>query len=230
MVSPLPASSLEQFEKLHVRPNPGRTLIVGSQVYRDKEDRRGRYPDVLGIDMLAGPGVDRVLDLEEDLPNDLGLFDHVECMSVLEHSRRPWLLAANLERLMAPGATIFVSVPFVWRIHGYPNDYWRLTPEGVRALFPSIEWESLMLASHDLTPGPKFAVLKQGGHPYMARTETCGFGRTTRAVIEAAVPRPRRQRRMEDIPRMSSAEIADAREELGENGGSVVPEARADAA
>lgn len=191
MVNRSPASSLEQFEQKFVRPNPGRTLIVGSQVYRDKEDRRLRYPDVVGIDMLDGPGVDRVLDLEEPLPDDLGLFDHIECMSVLEHSRRPWLLAANLERLMAPGATIFVSVPLVWRIHGYPNDYFRITPDGVRSLFPGVEWEALMLASHDLTAGPKFAVVKQGGHPYMARTETCGFGRSTRT---AAAPRSRRPR------------------------------------
>ncbi len=186
MVNRLLVSSLEEFENLHVTPNPGRTLIVGSQIYRDKEDRRQRYADVLGVDMLEGPGVDRVLDLEEDLPEDLGQFDHVECMSVLEHSRRPWLLAANLERLMAPGATIFVSVPLCWRIHGYPSDYWRMTPEAIRQLFPNVEWQSLMLASHGLTEGPKFAVVKQGGHPYLARTETVGFGRMAGTPAQAS--------------------------------------------
>ncbi|WP_440221840.1 class I SAM-dependent methyltransferase [Dokdonella sp. MW10] len=193
----LPASSLEEFEQRVVTPRAGRTLIVGSQVYGDKEDRRARYPDVVGIDMLAGPGVDRVLDLEESLPDDLGLFDHVECMSVLEHSRRPWLLAANIERLMAPGATLFVSVPFVWRIHGYPNDYWRLTPEGVRALFPEIEWTAVMLASHGLTEGPKFGSTKVGAHPYFARTETVAFG-TRKPYTPTRAARPRRTSRQVD--------------------------------
>ena len=170
------SSSLERFEAEHVQPKPGRTLIVGSQVYGDKEDRRKRYADVLGVDMLEGPGVDWVIDLEEDLPDGLGQFEHVECMSVLEHSRRPWLMAANIERLMAPGATLFVSVPFVWRIHAYPSDYWRLTPEGVKSIFPGIEWRQLMLASDRLDDGKKIPAIKTSGHPYFARTETVGFG------------------------------------------------------
>ena len=169
-------SSLEFFERRFVLPNPGRTLIVGSQVYMDKEDRRKRYRDVLGVDMLAGPGVDRVLDLEEALPDDLGQFDHIECMSVLEHSRRPWLLAANLERLMRPGATIFVSVPFVWRIHAYPNDYFRFTPAGIRSIFPGIAWEQVMLASDELRKGRRLPAKDIGGHAYLARAETVAFG------------------------------------------------------
>jgi hypothetical protein len=175
--NPSPVSSLEVFEAKHVRPREGSTLIVGSQVYSGKTDRRLRFSDVVGVDMLDGPGVDRVLDLEEDLPDDIGTFAHVECMSVLEHSRRPWLMAANLERLMEPGATIFLSVPFCWRLHAYPNDYWRISPEGVRSLFPGIEWSALMLASNKLRDGDTISSTTVNGHPYMARTETAGFGR-----------------------------------------------------
>lgn len=174
--NPSPVSSLDQFERDFVRPKAGPTLIVGSQVYRDKEDRRKRYPDALGVDMLDGPGVDVVLDLEEDNPLKSGAFAHVECMSVLEHSRRPWMLAAQIERVMAAGATIFVSVPFVWRIHAYPSDYFRFTPEGVRSLFPNIEWKALMLATTDLREGKRIESVKPNGYPYMARTETVGFG------------------------------------------------------
>lgn len=174
--NPLPVSSVEQFETLHVHPKIGRTLIVGSQVYGEKEDRRKRHENVLGVDMLDGPGVDRVLDLEEPLPDDLGEFVHIECMSVLEHSRRPWLLAANIERLMAPGATIFLTVPFMWRIHAYPNDYWRMTPDAVQSIFPGVEWHHLMLAADELLKGRKVTTQKLRGHPYFARTETVGFG------------------------------------------------------
>jgi hypothetical protein len=176
MANRSPASSLEQFEQQFVRPRPGRTLIVGSAVYREKEDRRKRYPYAVGVDMLEGQGVDWVLDLEEPLPDGLGTFAHVECMSVLEHSRRPWLLAANLEQLMEPGATIFVSVPFIWRFHGYPNDYYRLTPEALPQLFSNVDWSELMLASDVLQPKYRVNALKRDGHPYLARTETVGFG------------------------------------------------------
>lgn len=176
MVNRLPASSLDQFEALHVHPKVGRTLIVGSAIYGEKEDRRKRYEDAVGIDMLEGEGVDRVLDLEEPLPADVGTFAHIECMSVLEHSRRPWLLAANLERMLEPGGTIFVTVPLVWRIHAYPSDYWRMTPEALKALFPSIEWSALKLAAERMRNGPGIPSVVANGHPYMARTETVGFG------------------------------------------------------
>ena len=71
-------SAAERFEREVVRPRQGRTLIVGSKVYADKEDRRGRYSDAVGVDMLSGDGVDFVVNLEEPLPKALGLFDHVE--------------------------------------------------------------------------------------------------------------------------------------------------------
>lgn len=171
-------SALEQFEREHVRPRAGRTLIVGSQVYGGKEDRRLRYADVLGVDMLDGPGVDLAIDLEEPLPAELvGTFQHVECMSVLEHSRRPWLLAANLEKSMERDATIFVSVPWLWRFHSYGGDHFRFSGSGLRSIFPNIEWLSMMQASDELVDEKaKIKAVNVKGHVYMARTETCGFG------------------------------------------------------
>ena len=34
-----------------------------------------------------------------------------------------------------------LSVPFAWKFHGYPSDYWRFTREGVKKLFPRIDWD-----------------------------------------------------------------------------------------
>jgi len=172
----------DAFESAHVRPKPGRTLVVGSQIYRKREDRRQRYPDVIGVDLQEGQTVDWVMDLEEPLYPDLGTFDHVDCLSVLEHSRRPWLLAENLQRLMNPGATIFLTAPFVWRLHAYPDDFFRFTPAGVEALFPAISWEALRLCHWAIEPEeaekiPSEKRLGEGGlTPWFPRTETMGFG------------------------------------------------------
>lgn len=118
----------------------GRTLIVGSHVYEGREDDRARYKNAVGVDMIPGPGVDVVHDMEEPLPAGLGTFAHIECFSVLEHSRRPWLLAANIERLLESGGTLWVTVPWMWRRHGYPSDYFRFTTEGIKAIFHGIQW------------------------------------------------------------------------------------------
>lgn len=175
------ADLLAEFERLHVHPAAGRTLIVGSKIFSEREDRRLRYPQVLGVDIQAGDGVDRVLDLEEPLPDDIGRFHHIECMSVLEHSKRPWKMAANLERVLKPGGTLLVTAPFVWRVHGYPNDYWRFTKDGVRALFSHISWVRMAYAHETLKYNDYVPQLDKagGGHPYLARTEVLAFGRKT---------------------------------------------------
>lgn len=173
----LRTSSLAEFEKRFVKPNPGRTLIVGSRVYNDKPDRRLLYENAVGVDMSAGEGVDVVQDLEQKVSmSQVFSFDHVECMSVLEHSRAPWLLAANLQRMLKPGGTIFVTVPFIWAHHGYPSDYWRMTPEGVAALFPEVEWSATAYAEQNLNFTRKIKRMPFNSHPFFPRTETVCFG------------------------------------------------------
>lgn len=169
------ASSVAVFERDYVRPVAGRTLVVGSALYTDREDRRKRYPDAIGVDMQAGAGVDVIGNMEEALPG-LFTFAHVDCVSVLEHSRRPWLLAENIERLLMPGGSLFVTVPFCWRIHSYPNDYWRMTPEGLMSLFPNIVWTKVMLAHQTATEKMRLPAVKVEGFPYFPRTETVAFG------------------------------------------------------
>lgn len=168
-------SWVEKFEKQH-KPREGRTLVVGSFVADGKPDRRKLYRDPLGVDMRRGPGVDHVLNLEGKLPKDLGQFDHIECLSVLEHSRRPWLLAANLQKLLVKGGTLYLSVPFVWRFHDYPSDYFRFTAEGVKSLFTEINWISLMYASDRLRPDPFLKGVDILKHPFLPRSEVLGFG------------------------------------------------------
>jgi hypothetical protein len=156
----------------------GRTLIVGSKIHEGtgKPDRRTLYGTALGVDMEAGPGVDRVLDLEEQFPDGFGDFAHIECTSVLEHSRRPWLMATNLERALVDGGTIVVLVPWVWRIHAYPSDYWRMTPAAIESIFPSITWEAQRyIVENELVAKPPNATLD--GVRYMARSELVMFGR-----------------------------------------------------
>ncbi len=165
-----------EFERLHVRPRAGRTLIVGSHVYPGRVDRRALYADCVGVDMLAGEGVDIVADLEQPQP-ELGQFDHIECCSVLEHTPHPWLLAAQLEKMLVPGGTLHISVPFVHRLHGYPHDFWRISIETVPILFPAITWTARMYASFKLQSSGKLPGLKSAaGYPYCARCDVLAFG------------------------------------------------------
>jgi hypothetical protein len=127
----------------------GPFLEVGAKDYGSTQDfrtalaTRGEY---LGVDMQPGPGVDLVADLTEpleEIDRRLGgrRFGTIICLSVLEHCAQPFVMAENLTALLKPGGRIYISAPFAWRFHGYPSDYWRFTHEGVRKLFPRIDFD-----------------------------------------------------------------------------------------
>lgn len=120
-------------------------LEVGSKDYGDVERVKSLFPngDFTGIDMLEGKNVDHVLDLTQPFEKiDHVLrgkrFQSIFCLSVMEHCLNPFAMAQNISQLLAPGGVMYVSVPFSWKFHGYPSDYWRFTPEGVKVLFPEL--------------------------------------------------------------------------------------------
>lgn len=159
-------------------PARGKTLVCGSKIHEgtDKPDRRNLYPgDVLGIDMQFGDGVDIIHDLETPLEFKVK-FNHVDCVSTLEHVRRPWLFAQNVEDAMVEGGTILVMTPWVWREHAYPNDYFRYTSQGIRSLFTSIEWlrEAFIVEEKLVKRVPR---LITRGKRWLARSELAMFGR-----------------------------------------------------
>ena len=130
----------------HIVKSP--ILEIGSKDYGNTQDFRALFRDVeyLGTDMQSGKGVDMVLDFTEDFELiDEKLegkrFGTIICMSVLEHCSDPFKMARNIQSLMKDGGVLLVSVPFVWEVHGFPDDYWRFTPNGVRALFPGLDFD-----------------------------------------------------------------------------------------
>lgn len=169
------ASVSERFQELYVRPAAGMALVLGSKVFPGREDRRRLFPLATGLDMQPGDGVDVVHDLAQPFP---AAFAHIDCVSLLEHCPRPWVVAENIMAMMLPGSTIFLSVPFVHRWHGYPSDYFRFTAEGVQSLFPAIAWEVIKYGHRKLTdPGQKMSCEKIDGLPFMPRCEVLAFGR-----------------------------------------------------
>jgi hypothetical protein len=167
--------ALNEWMRQTLRPK-GRALVVGSKVYHTKPDRRALYEEAFGVDMEDGPGVDLVHDLERALPRKLGPFRHLDCVSVLEHVRNPFKFCANVEKALDPGASVLISVPWVWRFHGYPNDYWRFTPSAIRVLFPSVEWvaEAFLISGRIMDAVPKEQI---GPHRYLAKSELVMAGR-----------------------------------------------------
>lgn len=58
-------------------------------------------------------------------------FDTVMATEVLEHCPYPGAVVSEVARVLKPGGFFFATVPFLYRLHEIPNDYWRYTPNGL---------------------------------------------------------------------------------------------------
>lgn len=63
------------------------------------------------------------------LPFGNATFDAVICSELLEHVFEPQEVPAEIHRVLKPGGTLLVCVPFMNRIHGDPYDFGRYTDQ-----------------------------------------------------------------------------------------------------
>ena len=145
-------------------------MEVGSKDYGTTVPFRERlgHTKYVGVDLEAGKGVDLVGNLSTSLCGlQPGSFALVICCSVLEHVLRPWDLAKNITRLLGSGGILYVTVPWVWRFHGYPDDYWRFSWRGIETLFPDLIWSHRCYSTN--VPG-EFITAQGGRDDRMALT------------------------------------------------------------
>jgi hypothetical protein len=83
-----------------------------------------------GADLVAGAGVDHVLDILDDRAvARLGRrWDSVLLLNLLEHVYDPIAALRNAVGLVAPHGAVVVSGPAIWELHDYPADFWRPMP------------------------------------------------------------------------------------------------------
>jgi hypothetical protein len=101
----------------------------------DFSDLRRFFPGrtFVGTDFREGPGVDRVEDLRRLTFSD-GEIGTALCFDTLEHCEDPPMACRELTRVVGDGGVCVISSVMLFGIHGYPNDYFRFTPESFRAM------------------------------------------------------------------------------------------------
>jgi SAM-dependent methyltransferase len=104
---------------------------------------------VVNLEIGDYPSTD-ILGVGEDLPFQDCVFDAVLSITVLEHVADPFRCARELVRVLKPGGRLYVIVPFIEPLHGYPHHFFNITPEGLRTLFPDLIVESHTVPSHGL--------------------------------------------------------------------------------
>src|SRR6201986_1430690 len=123
------AEPIVEFGSLQVeddQPNDLRPLFAGKEF--------------IGTDLRDGPGVDRIEDLRALRFAD-GEVGTALCLDTLEHCADPMAAARELRRGgSASQGTIVISSVMLMPIHGYPSDYWRFPPDGLRLLLDGCDY------------------------------------------------------------------------------------------
>jgi SAM-dependent methyltransferase len=88
--------------------------------------------NVINIDVEALPGVD-LIGVAENVPLADASCDGAVLQAVLEHVRDADLTLRELHRVLKPGGSLLVEVPFMQGYHPSPGDYRRYTEQGLRA-------------------------------------------------------------------------------------------------
>jgi len=70
----------------------------------------------------------------KEFPFAAGTYSGVVCNQVLEHVFGPDEFLQEIRRVMTPGGTLLLTVPFVWDEHEQPWDYARYSSFGLKAL------------------------------------------------------------------------------------------------
>jgi ubiquinone/menaquinone biosynthesis C-methylase UbiE len=79
------------------------------------------------------------------MPFEDASFEFIACKAILEHIPYPEQAISEFWRLLKPGGEVWIEVPMNQPYHPIPQDYWRVTPEGMRIWMQKFEERSLGL-------------------------------------------------------------------------------------
>lgn len=85
-----------------------------------------------GNTIHANSHLDYTVDLNGKLPFDDSCFDSVVLTDVLEHIVEPVIAMCEIARILRPGGKLIAGVPFFYRLHEQPHDYYRYTEFALR--------------------------------------------------------------------------------------------------
>jgi SAM-dependent methyltransferase len=123
---------------------PGELVLdagAGRAQYR-KLFAHARYEtaDFLAVEGKRYAAPDYVCDLAA-IPVEEARFDHVVLTQVLEHLPEPVTVLAELNRVLKPGGTLWLTAPLFYAEHEKPYDFYRYTQFGIRHLLEQTRFE-----------------------------------------------------------------------------------------
>lgn len=125
-----------EFVRTHKEKLTGRVLEIGS--FNVNGSVREIIDVVVGVDLRKGKGVDIVCpvqDLKQHFPD--ASFDACVSTATLEHIK-DWKGFVNVTwDLVKTGGYLVITMASIHKgRHDYPHDYWRMTEEQIKTIYP----------------------------------------------------------------------------------------------
>lgn len=149
-------------------------------------DLRSLFPGkaYVGCDMRPGPGVDRVENVSSiHLPDASA--GTILCIETFEHVFDIFSAFREVHRVLKPGGVFLITSPFNFRIHGYPDDYWRMTPQCLRGMLGDYAARLTGFQGHDKFPHTVMGLAIKAPAPADFSARARGFMTSYQAAMRA---------------------------------------------
>jgi SAM-dependent methyltransferase len=113
--------------------------------------------EYIGCDLRPGNGVDRIESAESLTFADKSI-GTLLFFEILEHLPNPHQAVAEARRVLRDDGLLALSVPFNYRLHGFPSDYWRFTASGIHQLLSQFPEKTVFALGPRMKPSIIFAV------------------------------------------------------------------------
>ena len=128
------------------RKFPGTSVLRSLEYERlENEEFRGRVLDIGGGRKITYPFISSSCDVDsanidpdveptylvepnQPFPIASDAYETTICLNTLEHVYDAKFMLREIHRILKPQRTAFITVPFIFQIHGHPDDFFRGTP------------------------------------------------------------------------------------------------------
>lgn len=102
-----------------------------------------KYIGVDWTNTLHSSKADVISDLNKKINLEDNFADTIVSLSVMEHLCEPQIFLNESYRILKQDGTIILSIPWMWRIHEAPYDYFRYTPFGLKYIFEKAGYKNI---------------------------------------------------------------------------------------
>jgi hypothetical protein len=106
--------------------------------------------EYIGVDLIDGEDVDVVADIHQ-LATTIGeeMCDIIITCSTFEHVKYPHLAAHQVLKTLRLGGLLYLHTVQTFPLHGFPQDYFRFSREGLASLFGTKMGFEIIETSHE---------------------------------------------------------------------------------